>query len=116
MRLRRVSFLLLFLFACLCSSAAFAQVETGRVTGLVLDQQGAVVPGASVLMRNVETGIARTLSTDAEGRYRASQGALLEVTDAQTLHTDAQTNHIRSLYDYKIAEAQLIKAMGSPQP
>lgn len=52
----------------------------------------------------------------ANGRYQVGVGSIIEVTDAQTLHTDAQTNHIRSLYDYKIAEAQLIKAMGSPQP
>jgi outer membrane protein TolC len=50
----------------------------------------------------------------ANGRYQVGVGSIIEVTDAQTLHTDAQTNHIRSLYDYKIAEAQLIKAMGSP--
>ncbi|MBI2989231.1 MAG: TolC family protein [Deltaproteobacteria bacterium] len=48
----------------------------------------------------------------ATGRYQVGVGSIIEVTDAQTLYTDAQTNHIRSLYDYKIAEAQLIRAMG----
>lgn len=48
----------------------------------------------------------------ANGRYQVGVGSIIEITEAQTLHTDAQTNHIRSLYDYKIAEAQLIKAMG----
>ncbi len=48
----------------------------------------------------------------ANGRYQVGVGSIIEVTDAETLHTDAQTNHIRALYDYKIAEAQLIKAMG----
>lgn len=49
----------------------------------------------------------------ANGRYQVGVGSIIEVTDAQTLYTDAETNHIRSLYDYKIAEAQLTKAMGN---
>ncbi len=52
----------------------------------------------------------------ANGRYQVGVGSIIEITDAQTLHTDAQTNHIRSIYDYKIAEAQLIRAVGRPEP
>lgn len=48
----------------------------------------------------------------ANGRYQVGVGSIIEITEAQTLHTDAQTRHIQSIYDYKIAEAQLIKAMG----
>ena len=36
----------------------------------------------------------------------------IEVTDAETLYTDAQTTYIRTIYDYKIADAQLARAMG----
>ncbi|MBI2368311.1 MAG: TolC family protein, partial [Deltaproteobacteria bacterium] len=39
-------------------------------------------------------------------------GSIIEVTDAQTLYTDAQTTYVRALYDYKIADAQLIRAIG----
>ena len=52
----------------------------------------------------------------ANGRYQVGVGSIIEITEAQTLYTDAQTNHIRSLFDYKIAEAQLVKAIGSQQP
>jgi outer membrane protein TolC len=48
----------------------------------------------------------------AEGRYQVGVGSIIEVTDAQTLYTDAQTTYIRSIYDYKIADAQLARAMG----
>jgi outer membrane protein TolC len=48
----------------------------------------------------------------AKGRYQVGVGSIIEITDAETLYTDAQTNYIRSLYDYKIAEAQLTRAMG----
>jgi outer membrane protein TolC len=48
----------------------------------------------------------------ANGRYQVGVGTIIEVTDAQTLYTDAQTSNIQSIYDYKTAEAQLIRAMG----
>lgn len=50
----------------------------------------------------------------ANGRYQVGVGSIIEITEAQTLYTDAQTNYIRSLYDYKVAEARLMKAMGRP--
>ena len=49
----------------------------------------------------------------ANGRYQVGVGSIIEITEAQVLNTVAQANHIRSLLDFKIAEAQLIKAMGS---
>jgi outer membrane protein TolC len=48
----------------------------------------------------------------ANGRYQVGVGTIIEVTDAQTLYTDAQTRNIQSMYDFKIFEAQLIRAMG----
>jgi outer membrane protein len=48
----------------------------------------------------------------AQGRYQVGVGSIIEVTDAETLYTDAQTTYIRTVYDYKIADAQLARAMG----
>jgi outer membrane protein len=48
----------------------------------------------------------------ARGRYEVGVGSIIEVTDAETLYTDAQTTYIRTVYDYKIADAQLARAMG----
>jgi len=48
----------------------------------------------------------------ARGRYEVGVGSIIEITDAETLYTDAQTTYIRSVYDYKIADAQLARAMG----
>jgi outer membrane protein len=48
----------------------------------------------------------------ANGRYQVGVGSIIEVTDAQTLYTDAQTTYIRSLYAFKVGEAQLARAMG----
>jgi len=48
----------------------------------------------------------------AQGRYQVGVGSIIEVTDAETLYTDAQTTYIRTIYDYKIADAQRARAMG----
>jgi outer membrane protein TolC len=48
----------------------------------------------------------------ANGRYQVGVGSIIEVTDAQTLHTEAQTTYVRALYEYKIADAQLARAIG----
>jgi TolC family type I secretion outer membrane protein len=48
----------------------------------------------------------------ARGRYEVGVGSIIEVTEAETLYTDAQTTYIRAVYEYKIADAQLARAMG----
>ena len=53
--------------------AAYSQVTTATISGTVNDSTGAVIPGATVALRHVDTGSSRTVSTGTEGRYRASQ-------------------------------------------
>jgi outer membrane protein TolC len=48
----------------------------------------------------------------ANGRYAAGVGNPIEVTDAEVLLANAKTSNIQALYDYKIARANLEKAMG----
>jgi outer membrane protein len=48
----------------------------------------------------------------AQGRYKAGVGPYIEVTDAQLSSVNAETDHIKALYDYHLAIAQLLKAMG----
>ncbi|MBI4465320.1 MAG: carboxypeptidase regulatory-like domain-containing protein, partial [Acidobacteria bacterium] len=55
------------------SGMAVAQVTTGTILGTTSDSTGAVIPGATVTLRNVDTGNSRTITTDAAGRYRAPQ-------------------------------------------
>jgi hypothetical protein len=47
----------------------FAQVDTGTIAGVVKDPSGAVVPGASVVIRNVGTGATHKVSTNSTGEY-----------------------------------------------
>jgi hypothetical protein len=46
-----------------------AQTPTFNVEGVVTDEQQAVLPGVAVTIRNVATGLSRTATTDAGGRY-----------------------------------------------
>lgn len=48
----------------------------------------------------------------ANGRYRVGVGSIIEITEAQVINTEAQTNLIQSLLDHTIAEAELARAMG----
>jgi hypothetical protein len=50
--------------------SAFAQQTTGTISGRVLDEQGAAIPGVSVTARNEATGFTRTEASDGDGVYR----------------------------------------------
>src|SRR2546423_9158739 len=54
----------------LTCATTFAQQTTGVITGRVIDQQGAAVPGATVTAKSPSTGFTRTETSDAEGVYR----------------------------------------------
>src|SRR5277367_3456464 len=59
----------LMLLALLASLAAFAQAPTGIITGTITDESGAVIPNATILITNKETGSARTITANAEGLF-----------------------------------------------
>ena len=67
--IRRCLFIGLFLL--FMPTMAAAQTVTGTLRGTVSDSKGAVVPGADVIIRNMETGQERTLKTGSEGVYVA---------------------------------------------
>ena len=65
---RRVIFAILLLtFA----SALSGQVVGGTISGVIVDATGAVVPDATVIIKNQETGGQRRLVSDASGMYAA---------------------------------------------
>ena len=67
-----------FLLACTGSVAGamiaphtlHAQTVTGTVVGTIADASGAVVPGATVVAHNVDTGVDSQGATDRSGQYR----------------------------------------------
>jgi len=51
------------------SASAQTQITTAVIQGTVYDESGAVVPGARVTVRNLETNLERTLETGGDGRF-----------------------------------------------
>ena len=63
-----------FLVASSAMSDAVAQTSnTGTVTGVVKDEKGALVPGATVKVVNMGTNAERTASTSSDGVFEISQ-------------------------------------------
>ena len=60
-------FVLLLVFA----AAALAQLGTATIRGAVTDPNGAFVPSARVVIKNLHTGITTDLVTDGSGRFVA---------------------------------------------
>src|SRR5260370_3173807 len=50
---------------------AYPQGDTGRILGVVTDQSGGNVAGATVTITDVAEGVSRTLTTDSDGAYVA---------------------------------------------
>lgn len=64
-----------WLVACalllLAATPAFSQtIGTGGIDGRIVDATGAVLPGVTVTLTHAETGLARTVVTDENGRFR----------------------------------------------
>ena len=56
--------------AVLCSvTPLIAQIDRGTIEGLVKDPSGAVIPGATIVLEKVDTGVKREDQSDPAGRY-----------------------------------------------
>ncbi len=66
---------LIFALVVVCAASVTGhgqtQATTGTIEGTVTDEQGAVVAGATVEIKNLDTNAARTLTTDETGRFVA---------------------------------------------
>src|SRR5882762_11063395 len=61
-----------FLVALLVLATAptsFGQITSATISGIVKDQTQAVLPGVDVAVRNVDTGLSRSVVTDARGSF-----------------------------------------------
>ncbi|HWT04056.1 MAG TPA: TonB-dependent receptor [Pyrinomonadaceae bacterium] len=67
MKLRNIVALVTFIL--LCAAPLAAQTHTGSVRGIVTDQNGAVVNGATVTLTSDETGEKRTATSGGDGEY-----------------------------------------------
>ncbi|MGC2418287.1 MAG: carboxypeptidase-like regulatory domain-containing protein, partial [Candidatus Acidiferrales bacterium] len=52
-------------------NSVFAQVGTGSISGTVTDSSGAIVAGASISVKNTQTGVVTPVTANQQGRYVA---------------------------------------------
>ena len=55
--------------ALMIPALAAAQTESGKISGTVTDQSGAVLPGVTVNLKSVERATTRSTVTNAQGEY-----------------------------------------------
>ncbi len=70
--MRRMAWLMVALMVLALPLAGAAQTATGRVTGVVTDASGAVLPGVTVTIKSDSTGAVTSTVTDSVGSYVAA--------------------------------------------
>ena len=80
----------LFLLALAVVTACFAQLDTASIVGTVYDPTGAVIPNASVVVKNQRTGATWNFNTSGEGLFVAP------VLPVGTYSVTASTNGFKS--------------------
>jgi hypothetical protein len=53
------------------TATLFGQTDTGRILGSVVDESGAVIPAATIVITDTERGTSRTQTTNEAGEYLA---------------------------------------------
>src|SRR5215213_4538225 len=69
----RFTLLTIFLFTVNLQHVHAQDLDTVTISGRVMDQNAAVLPGAEVQATLIKTGLSRSTTTDAQGRYRLIQ-------------------------------------------
>jgi hypothetical protein len=66
---RHLSRLLVIVVSLGLATVAFGQTDQGRIVGTVTDPNNAIVPGATVMVKNDRTGEERTVTTNQDGNF-----------------------------------------------
>jgi len=109
----QLSRLSLALVAALAMAPAFAQSTSSGVAGTVTGADGSPVAGASVTITHVESGTARQVTTDANGRYAAQGlrvGGPYTITVNSASGTDTESDIYLPLNQVSTVNAQITGA------
>ena len=66
------SVILALLLSLLCCVAVLAQGTSAAISGVLIDSQHAVLPGATITIKNLDTGQTQQVSTNHDGYYRVT--------------------------------------------
>src|SRR5207249_1553356 len=61
--------LLAVVLLAVSASFAAAQITSATISGTIKDETGGVLPGAEVVVKNIETGLTRAVVTDSNGYF-----------------------------------------------
>jgi hypothetical protein len=92
--MRRLILALAFLVAASAAAAAQSTAINGSIEGVISDESGAVLPGVTVTVTNLDTGDTRVVVTNDSGLYRApllSLGRYRVAAELQGFKTFEQT-------------------------
>jgi Carboxypeptidase regulatory-like domain/TonB dependent receptor len=67
---RSMVWVAMLILAAAVAIPAAAQLPTGTILGTVKDSSGASIPGAMVTLRNTDTNLTKTATTEQDGSYR----------------------------------------------
>ncbi len=85
---------------------AFGQANGGSVSGTVVDTTGADIPKASIQIRNTETGVVLTTTTNATGYYEFP--SLLPGNYKETVQAPGYSHSTTSLFEVSTGTRQTI--------
>jgi hypothetical protein len=94
------------LLAILVSVPAGAQVAGGTISGTVTDASGGIIPNAQISIKNVATGVSRTVPTNSDGFYTAPN--LLPGTYDVTYTAQGFKSEVRSGIALTVGAAQVL--------
>src|SRR5579863_7758345 len=92
--------------ALLCSAACiYGQNITGSIVGSVTDSSGSVIPGATITIRNQDTGLSTEAPVDQSGTYSVPN------LQAGTYHIEARKTGFQSvdIRDVQLLAAQTVR-------
>src|SRR5260370_28946066 len=61
------------LLATVTPSMMMGAIDRGNIQGTVADEQNAVIPGAKLVVKNLDTNVEVALTTNSAGVYQASE-------------------------------------------
>lgn len=100
-----VCFLATALLACLVTTAQ-AQVSTASINGTVTDPSGALIPGATVTLKNVATNVERSTTTNTAGNY-----VLVNINPGRytvTVHKDGFTTATQPEFELQVNQTSTL--------
>jgi carboxypeptidase family protein/TonB-dependent receptor-like protein len=106
MKLNKRTTFLTLVCVVLCGVTVFGQGTSGVISGTVLDPQGAALSGATVKIKNLETGATREALIDSSGFYRVT-GLAPGLYEAQA-SAKGFTSETRGNLALTIAEAIMV--------